>query len=112
MKTYKLVCQDCGGTLDANEDMNVLFCPYCGAKHMVEESDAIKKKRIDVDAMLKQQRAEIRHDLAKEQIKADKDVRKRYASVSELKMLIVFAAVCGLLALLVEGCEMIKHLIN
>lgn len=46
MKTYSLRCKSCGGVLDANNDREILFCPYCGSKELVDISDKVRIERI------------------------------------------------------------------
>ena len=41
-----LKCRDCGGTLNLDDDREILFCPYCGSKALLKESDAVKIERI------------------------------------------------------------------
>lgn len=48
MKTYKMKCESCGGTLDVEKD--VLFCPYCGEKSMIVYDDKVKIAKIKADA--------------------------------------------------------------
>lgn len=45
-KLTRLRCAECGGILEINEDYNAVMCPYCGSKHLIEESDDVKKERI------------------------------------------------------------------
>ena len=46
MKTRKMKCNECGGTLELNEDRDIICCPYCGSKELIEESDEVKIERI------------------------------------------------------------------
>lgn len=46
MATISLRCKHCDGVLDVNDDQNILFCPYCGSKELVLESDVVKVERM------------------------------------------------------------------
>lgn len=46
MGTISLRCKECDGFLEVDEDRVVTFCPYCGSKELIEESDDVKKERI------------------------------------------------------------------
>lgn len=41
-----LKCQKCNGTMTVDSDQKILFCPYCGAKEMILESDNVTIERI------------------------------------------------------------------
>lgn len=49
MVTKKLKCEECGGIMDINEDKKILFCPYCGSKELIEESDEVKIAKIETE---------------------------------------------------------------
>lgn len=51
MATISMRCKDCGGILEVDETQNVMFCPYCGSKELILESDEVKKERIKYEAM-------------------------------------------------------------
>ncbi len=49
MKIITLRCKNCNGHLNVNDDQTMLFCPYCGQKTLIIESDDVKKVRIKSD---------------------------------------------------------------
>ena len=51
MATISMRCKDCGGILDVDETQNIMFCPYCGSKELILESDEVKKERIKYETM-------------------------------------------------------------
>ena len=53
MVTKKLKCEDCGGVMEIDQAKSILCCPYCGSKELIEESDSIKKAKIDADVQIK-----------------------------------------------------------
>lgn len=34
-----LKCQNCGGTVELDSELPVAFCPYCGAKSLIDEKN-------------------------------------------------------------------------
>lgn len=46
MAMISLKCNECGGILDVDDQKKVLFCPYCGSKELLVESDAVKIEQI------------------------------------------------------------------
>ena len=46
----RMVCQKCGSNMDADSDKQMLFCPYCGAKEILVESDYVKEARINASS--------------------------------------------------------------
>jgi len=50
VQTYVLKCKSCGGPLNMVKGSNLLVCPYCGSKEIIEESDAVKIEKIRSDA--------------------------------------------------------------
>ena len=50
IKTKKMKCNACGGVLSIHEDKQVLFCPYCGSKELINESGAYTFKREESSA--------------------------------------------------------------
>ena len=59
MNTIKLKCKECGGIMDRDENRPILYCPYCGSKELVEESDEVTKARIEASTRLKQNEQEL-----------------------------------------------------
>lgn len=44
--TIQLKCKTCGGVLTIDADREVVSCPYCDSKELIEESDAVTIERI------------------------------------------------------------------
>ena len=42
-----LKCEDCLGTMEVDENREVLTCPYCGSKKMIPVSDAVKITKLN-----------------------------------------------------------------
>lgn len=56
METISLKCKDCGGIIDADPSKNVLFCPYCGSKSMIPESDQVRIARIKAEERIEREK--------------------------------------------------------
>lgn len=67
METISLKCKDCGGIVEADPSKNVLFCPYCGSKSMIPESDQVRIARIKANERIERekerQKSKRKHDL-------------------------------------------------
>ena len=44
-----LRCEDCLGTMEVDENREVLTCPYCGSKKMLPVSDAVKIRKMEIE---------------------------------------------------------------
>ena len=44
-QSISLKCPSCGAELEVDERRDICFCTYCGAKIMIEQSDAAVKAR-------------------------------------------------------------------
>ena len=62
MNTKILKCKSCNGTMEMDEERPILFCPYCGSKELVEESDDVIKARIDANAKVKMNEQKLKHE--------------------------------------------------
>lgn len=45
-KLVSLKCDHCGAMLNVDKDSKELYCPYCGAKQIIVESDKVKIEKI------------------------------------------------------------------
>lgn len=88
MKLIKLKCENCGATLDANENLEKITCNYCGTEILIDD-EATKVKRIE-DAKLKarkenhEQLLKERNDILEQEIK-EKKVKDELNSVENFK---------------------------
>lgn len=102
-----LVCRRCGGELSIQSSKNtVLFCPYCGAKELIPESDYVKveKHRSDNRRRVEYRKTDAQKDV--EINKVDKDYKLRRAELKAKKdrsdnVLTIFSL--GLLGVMVVG---------
>ena len=78
METISLRCKECGGIIEVDRSKNVLFCPYCGSKSIIPESDQVKIAKI---------KAEERIEREKERQKAK--TKREFYSLT-LPMIVIF----------------------
>lgn len=45
-KTIKLRCERCGATMESDKDNVSIYCPHCGSKELVVESEEVKISKI------------------------------------------------------------------
>lgn len=45
-KRIQMRCKACGGSMDVANEQNILVCPYCGSKELIQESDKVSAERI------------------------------------------------------------------
>lgn len=66
METISLRCKECGGTIEVDSSKNVTFCPYCGSKSIIPESDQVKIARIKAEERIERekerQKSKRKHD--------------------------------------------------
>ena len=66
METISLRCKECGGTIEVDSSKNVAFCPYCGSKSIIPESDQVKISRIKAEERIERekerQKSKRKHD--------------------------------------------------
>ena len=68
-QTVALRCQDCGGIMEVDEDGEIMQCPYCGSKRIVEVSDTVRIEKIRSKHQLEEKKLEL--DAEAEQDKRD-----------------------------------------
>lgn len=74
-QTVALRCQDCGGIMEVDEDGEIMQCPYCGSKRIVEVSDTVRiekirskhqleEKKLELDAKAEKEKSDLKFFLA------------------------------------------------
>lgn len=66
METISLRCKECGGIIDADPSKNVMFCPYCGSKAMIPESDQVRIARIKAEERIEREKERQKHKTKRE----------------------------------------------
>ncbi len=99
IKTIRLVCKSCGGTLNTDESKRVLLCPYCGNKELIAENDSVAVEKIKSNTYkeLELHRLEykIRQDRQQELINEAESIKEgkfRTATVIFFVVCIIFCA--------------------
>jgi len=87
METISLKCKDCGGIVEVDPSKSVLFCPYCGSKAIIPESDQVRIARIKANERIERE---------KERQKAK---TKREFYTLTLPIIVIFGA-CILIAII------------
>lgn len=77
-QTVALRCQDCGGIMEVDEDGEIMQCPYCGSKRIVEVSDTVRIEKIRSKHQLEEKKLELDAKAEKEK-RDDKSVWKGVA---------------------------------
>ena len=44
--TIHLQCKSCGGNLDTDRNQSLIFCPFCGSRELLIDSDAVAVEKI------------------------------------------------------------------
>ncbi len=91
VQTYELKCKSCGGTLNYEEGSDVLVCPYCGAREILAESDAVKIEKIRSDAYKEVELGRQKLMAAQMEKTAKKNYRKTKTYVFSVILLILSA---------------------
>lgn len=84
-KVLRLKCQDCNGVMDIDEDKMIAFCPYCGSKKLIMESDVVKVEKIRSQTVLGQEQMRRDTILGAEQIKAEKAIAEKEFEIKKEK---------------------------
>lgn len=87
-QTVALRCQDCGGIMEVDEDGEIMQCPYCGSKRIVEVSDTVRIEKIRSKHQLEEKKLEL--DAKAEKEKSDLKFFLAYILFSVLMLLIIF----------------------
>lgn len=87
-QTVAMRCQDCGGIMEVDEDGEIMQCPYCGSKRIVEVSDTVRIEKIRSKHQLEEKKLEL--DAKAEKEKSDLKFFLAYILFSVLMLLIIF----------------------
>ena len=69
MTTMRLICQHCNGEMEYDKDNPVIYCPYCGNKLLIVESDNVKINLIQNETKKAMQISEYNHEINMEILK-------------------------------------------
>ena len=46
VRTIRMRCKNCDGTMEADAENRILTCPYCGSRELIVESDAVRLEKL------------------------------------------------------------------
>ena len=95
-KTITMVCSKCNGTMTADEQNKTVFCPYCGSKELILESDAVKVEKIRTEA---QKEVEFKKLEQTDRV-LDEQAKEKRAQEARKRKLPVVALIFGIISLL------------
>lgn len=96
IKTIKLTCAECRGVLEVDRDKQIISCPYCGSKTLIQESDEVTLARIRKEAAKERREFEEKIRLRKmaENEKAEKaiwrGIKKLYIWLAVIAAILMF----------------------
>ena len=99
MTREKLVCKSCGGTVEMDGTHEILFCPYCGSKELIDDgsSDTVKIVRHVTDTVKNVQKEQNRHKEKMKEVTDNEIVKNRddnrYTIVIATIAIVVFIAI-------------------
>ena len=76
IKKVSLKCTSCNGVLTVDSDKSVLVCPYCGARELIIENDAVKIEQIRANAQRDIEMERIR-SVENQQIRAEANMQRQ-----------------------------------
>lgn len=97
--TIHLVCQHCGSVMDYDDERQIVACPYCGSKELIEESDDVKIERIKSKTVLTREKQANDFELEKERYA--EELRQRKNSESWKVIGIGYAVIFILIAIVI-----------
>lgn len=94
--TIQMKCSDCNATMEVDPDKTLLYCPYCGSRKLIVESDAVKMTRIQTEAYKSVEMSKIQRE--KEQ--ADEQKAEEFRKSKLAGWCIAFTVICIVLAII------------
>lgn len=88
--TIHLVCQHCGSVMDYDDERQIVACPYCGSKELIEESDDVKIERIKSKTVLAREKQANDFELEKDRLSEE---RKQKNETNNMKAACIFCTV-------------------
>jgi len=70
-KIIRMRCGECDGFLDIDKSRELLFCPFCGSKSLIVDSDAVKIVKDNNAANIKMHKMDV--DLEIEKIRKGRE---------------------------------------
>jgi len=99
MDRIKLKCKNCDGTLEVDEEQEVLHCPYCGSSEIIKLADEVAIQKIKSKTEKEIKFKEMDMQAEKEKKADEKEAAKEYKKSKLGKFTIALAVIFFLVAL-------------
>ena len=108
VRTIRLRCPNCDGVMKADEKGKYMICPYCGSKELIVEDEQVtlaKLKAQELAQRAKEEKERTEREAELSAKKAEKDLRHAFETGAFRIVLIIFAILSSIFAMvaLVEG---------
>lgn len=87
--TIHLQCKSCGGNLDIDRNQSLIFCPFCGSRELLIDSDAVAVEKIRQQTEFKK--------WEREDLQQQREENEKYKNSKAGNVALVFAIICGLI---------------
>lgn len=87
--TIHLQCKSCGGNLDIDRNQSLIFCPFCGSRELLIDSDAVAVEIIRQQTEFKK--------WEREDLQQQREENEKYKNSKAGNVALVFAIICGLM---------------
>ena len=87
--TIHLQCRSCGGNRDVDRNQSLIFCPFCGSKELLVDSDAVAVEKFRQQTEFKK--------WEREDLQQQREENEKYKNSKAGNVALVFAIICGLM---------------
>lgn len=87
--TIHLQCKSCGGNLDIDRNQSLIFCPFCGSRELLIDSDAVAVEKIRQQTEFKK--------WEREDLQQQREENEKYKNSKAGNVALVFAIIYGLM---------------
>ena len=112
MKLVKLKCENCGATLEVNQELDKINCTFCGAEILIDD-EATKLRRVEGVKLqsrqknheqdLKERTDNLEQDIKEKEMIEKATAKDRFKKSKFSKVLLVFFAIAVLMVFSVSG---------
>lgn len=80
-RLVSLICEDCGGSMDIDENRNLMFCPFCGSKKIYFDDPEVviektitdrQKARYNRDIEIEKERTRVENEKTRFEMQKEK----------------------------------------
>lgn len=98
-KTLQFKCKNCNGVMNIDDEREILLCPYCGSREAVVESDNVKIARIRNRTYKEVEFKKMEREIEIEKKREEKNMAEAFSKSKLSTTALVFAILCGIIAL-------------